>query len=236
MCRRRKKLTEQQARGWQGHFLFLLGMGLSRLCLRLRYKGREHIPQEGTYLAIANHQSMFDGLWIMGGIPAGQLQRFSVMAGSDLEQNFGLTGRIMFRVGRAIPIDRHGNPLRGLLLAKKALENNSIVMIHPEGTRTSDGRIGEIKNGAAYLSIKTKVPVIPIYIDGAYEAFSRHMSVPHPIDWKRLRRKKITIEFCPAINPADYRGKDELMEAISQVLLDKEEEALSRRGPDGRPR
>ncbi len=226
---RRRKPTQLQERGWLGHFLFLLAMALSRLFLRLRYKGREQIPREGAYLVIANHQSMFDGLWIMGGIPAAQLPRFSVMAGSDLEQNFGLTGRIMFRVGRAIPIDRHGNPLRGLLLAKKALENNNIVMIHPEGTRTSDGRIGEIKNGAAYLAIKTKLPVIPVYIDGAYEAFSRHMSVPHPIDWKRFRRRKITIEFCPPLDPTGYPGKDELMAAMSQVLFDKEKEALASR-------
>ena len=229
MFKRKKKITDVQKRGWQGHFIYLVGITLSRLLLRLRYLGKEHIPQEGPYLVVANHQSMFDGLWIMGGIPNDQLSRFSVVAGSDLEQNFGLTGRIMFRVGKAIPIDRHGNPLRGLLLAKKALENGQIVMIHPEGTRTHDGRIGEIKNGAAYLAIKAKAPVIPVYIDGAYEAFSRHMSVPHPIDWRHFRRKKITIEFCPAIDPTSFSDKDQLMDAISDALLSKEKSALATR-------
>lgn len=232
MWKRKKKPTEIQKRGWQGHFLFLFGMLLSRLFLRLRYRGKEHIPTEGTYLVVANHQSMVDGLWIMGGIPSNQLPRFSVIGGSDLEQSYGLTGRILFRVGKVIPIDRHGNPLRGLLLAKKAIDKNTIVMIHPEGTRTSDGRIAEMKNGAAYLAIKTKVPVIPVYIDGAYEAFSRHMSVPHPIDWKRFRRKQVTIEFCPAIDPCDFGDVDSLMTAITEVLLEKERLALDSR-PSG---
>lgn len=229
MCRRREKLTKIQKRGWQGRLLFGLGMGLSRLLLRLRYRGREYLPEKGAYLLVANHQSMFDGLWIMGGLPAGQRYRFSVLAGSDLEQQYGLTGRIMFRVGKAIPIDRYGNPLRGLLMAKKSLEQNNIVLIHPEGTRTHDGRIGEIKNGAAYLAVKTKVPVIPVYIDGAYQAFSRHMSVPHPIDWKKLRRKKITIEFFPPLYPQDYPDKDLLMDAISARLLEKEANCLGPR-------
>jgi 1-acyl-sn-glycerol-3-phosphate acyltransferase len=225
--KRKDKPTDIQRRGWQGHFLFLLGMLLSRLFLRLRYLGRDHIPRRGSYLVVANHQSMVDGLWIMGGIPSSQLPRFSVIGGSDLEQSFGLTGRILFRVGKVIPIDRHGNPLRGLLLAKKAIEKNTIVMIHPEGTRTYDGRIGEMKNGAAYLAKKTGVPVIPVYINGAFDVFSRHMSMPRPIDWKRFRRKKVTIEFCPPIDPAVFKDVDSLMEAISQTLLQKEEAALA---------
>jgi len=231
MLKGKKKPTEVQKRGWQGHFLFLAGMFLSRLLLRLRYKGKSHIPQEGAYLLVANHQSMVDGLWIMGGLPSRQLPRFSAIGGSDLEQSYGLTGRILFRVGKVIPIDRHGNPLRGLLLAKKAIENQAIVMIHPEGTRTHDGWIGEMKNGAAYLANKTGVPVIPVYISGAYEAFSRHMSVPHPIDWKRLRRKKVTVEYCPPIIPHDYPAVDDLMEAINQVLYAKEAEILGVRTP-----
>ncbi|HNZ63459.1 MAG TPA: lysophospholipid acyltransferase family protein [Bacillota bacterium] len=227
MCKWNKKPTEIQKRGWQGHLLFLIGMMLSRMLLRLRYIGQSNIPTgEKPYLVVANHQTMFDGLWIMGGIPQTQLKRFSCLAGSDLEKNFGLTGRVMFRVGKAIPIDREGNPIRGLILARRALQKGSIVMIHPEGTRTYDGKIGEIKNGAAYLAKKTGVPVIPVYIDGGYEAFSRYMPVPRPIDWKHLRRKKLTVEYGLPIYPSDYDSVDTVMEAISRVLLEKEEEAF----------
>lgn len=226
MCRRRKKLTRMQERGWLGHSLFLISMGLSRLLMRLAWPGREKLPKEGAYLLVANHQSMFDGLWIMGGLPKKDRARFSALAGSDLEEQFGLTGKMMFRVGRAIPIDRFGNPLRGLLLAKKALEQGDIVLIHPEGTRTHDGRIGEMLNGAAYLGIKAGVPVVPVYIEGAYQVFSRHMSIPRPIDWKKMRRKKIRIHFLPPLYPEEWGDKDHLMEAISSCLLEKEEALL----------
>lgn len=227
MCKGRKKPTEIQQRGWQGRVLYFFGMLLSRLLLRLRYIGQSNLPQgEEPYLVVANHQTMFDGLWIMGGIPKKQLSRFSCLAGADLEKNFGLTGRIMFRVGQAIPIDREGSPIRGLILARRALQKGSIVMIHPEGTRTYDGKIGEVKNGAAYLAHKTGVPVIPVYIDGGFEAFSRYMPVPRPIDWKRFRRKKITVEYGKAIDPTAYDSVDAVMEAINRVLYDKETDAF----------
>ncbi len=227
MCKWNKKPTEMQQRGWQGRFLYRMGMMLSRMLLRLRYVGQSNLPQgEEAYLVVANHQTMFDGLWIMGGIPKKQIPRFSCLAGADLEKNFGLTGRIMFRVGQAIPIDREGSPIRGLILARRALQKGSIVMIHPEGTRTYDGKIGEVKNGAAYLAHKTGVPVIPVYIDGGFEAFSRYMPVPRPIDWKRFRRKKMTVEYAEAIYPDNYDSVDAVMEAINQVLYKKEAEAF----------
>lgn len=219
-----------QERGWSGYVLYRLGLFFSRVLIRLQYINQSNIPNDDSpYLVVANHQTMFDGLWIMGGIPKKQIPQFSCLAGSDLERNFGLTGRIMFRVGKAIPIDREGSPIRGLILARRALKKGSIVLIHPEGTRTYDGRIAKMKNGAAYLAYKTGVPVVPVYIDGGFEVFSRYMSVPQPIDWKRLRRKKMTVEFCPPIDPADYDSISDLMDAISRVLHEKEEEAFTAR-------
>jgi len=229
MSKRRKKPTELQSRGWQGRLVYAVGMFLSQLLIRLKYLGQENLPKEGAYIIAANHQTMFDGLWIMGGIPQEQLPRFSCIAGSDLEQHYGLTGRIMFRVGKAIPIDREGNPMRGLVLSKQQLEKGAVIMIHPEGTRTHDGRIGEMKNGVAYLARKAGVPIIPTYIDGGYEIFSRYMSVPHPIDWKRFRRKKMTIEFGEPIYPEDYKSNAQMMDELTTYFEGKEREALARR-------
>ncbi len=77
MSKRRKKPTELQSRGWQGRLVYAVGMFLSQLLIRLKYLGQENLPKEGAYIIAANHQTMFDGLWIMGGIPQEQLPRFS---------------------------------------------------------------------------------------------------------------------------------------------------------------
>ena len=182
-----KQITMYE-RSWMGKAIYHLAMFLTRILVRLTYKGQENLPAEGNYIIAANHQSFFDGLWLMGGVPQEHFASFSCMAGSDLEDDYGLLGKLMLRVGRAILVDRNGNPIRGLIVAKKRLEAGDIVMIHPEGTRTHDGKIGEMMNGAAYLAQKTGVPIIPCYINGAYEIYSRYMPLPYPIHLRRMNR------------------------------------------------
>ena len=119
--------------------------------------------------------------------------------------------------------------MRGLVLSKQQLEKGAVIMIHPEGTRTYDGRLGQMKNGVAYLARKTGVPIVPTYIDGGYEIFSRYMSVPRPIDWKRFRRKKMTIEFGEPFYPENYKNNAQIMDVLTIYLKEKEREALAKR-------
>ena len=60
----------------------------------------------------------------------------------------------------AVPIDRFGNPIRGLIIAKRKVDEGNIMLVHPEGTRSMDGHLGEMKNGAAYIAIKSRVPIL----------------------------------------------------------------------------
>lgn len=207
-------------------------MFLTKIFVRLQYKGQENLPKESNYIIAANHQSFFDGLWLMGGAPREHFASFSCMAGSDLEDDYGLIGKIMLRVGRSILVDRNGNPVRGLIVAKQMLEQGNIVMIHPEGTRTHDGKIGELMNGAAYLAQKTGAPIIPTYINGAYEIFSRHMPVPYPIHLRRMRRKPLTVEFGEPIYVNKSVSKEEGMSAVSDWLHRKEAVALAEKDPE----
>ncbi len=226
-----KQITMYE-RTWWGKAVYHLAMFLTRMLVRLTYKGQENLPADGNYIIAANHQSFFDGLWLMGGVPREHFASFSCMAGADLEDDYGLLGKIMLRVGRSILVDRNGNPIRGLIAAKRMLETGNIVMIHPEGTRTHDGKIGEMMNGAAYLALKTGVPIIPTYINGAYEIYSRYMPLPHPIHLRRMQRKPLTIEFGEPIYAGDFSTKDEVMAAVSSWLHAKETIALAEKDPE----
>ena len=226
-----KQITMYE-RNLMGKVIYHLAMFFTKILVRLRYKGQENLPADSNYIVAANHQSFFDGLWLMGGVPRKHFATFSCMAGADLEDDYGLIGKVMLRVGRAILVDRNGNPIRGLIAAKKVLEAGDIVMIHPEGTRTHDGKIGEMMNGAAYLAQKTGIPIIPAYINGAYEIFSRYMPVPYPIHLRRLKRKPLTIEFGEPIYAGAYATKDEIMAAVSGWLHAKEAIALAEKDPE----
>lgn len=219
--------VEVPKRGFLGNLLYGFGMSVTRLLTRLSFEGQENLPA-APYVLAANHVTLVDGMWICAGLPRNDRRHFSAIAGSDLKTDYGIFGQIMMRVGRAIPIDRYGNPVRGLIMAKKAVDQGHILLIHPEGTRSSDGKIAELQNGATYISSKAQVPLVPVFVHGGFEIFSRHMPVPSPIDWKKMRRKKLTIEYGQPLYPSEYANVKEMTEAIASWYLDRQNKNLEK--------
>lgn len=201
-------------RGFRGHAAFAVLSGLSRLLLDMRAEGVEHIPAEGPFLLCPNHETYLDGLWVCSFLPPALLGRLCSLAASDLKNRHGLLGRIMLRMGRSIPVDRFGNPVRALIVAKRQLEKGEIVLLHPEGTRSATGEFGEFKTGAAYLSVRTGAPILPVYLDGAYAIFNRHRPLPSLRDPVTRRRRILKIVFGRPLYPAKGEDAERLTERL----------------------
>lgn len=200
-------------RGLTGLLGFAAGMIVSRLFLRLRAVDRQNIPADAPYVIAPNHVTYVDGMWAASFLPAGHFKLFCCMAAKELEESHGAFGRLIMKVGRGIAADRFGNPVRALILAKQQLELKQILLIHPEGTRSSDGQLGEFKDGAAYLSIKAHCPLLPVYVSGGYDVFNRHMKWPKPFS-KPFRRKKVTIIFGEPLLPENYKCASDMTAAL----------------------
>lgn len=215
-------------RGFSGWFWYHFSMRATKILVKLRADGRENIPATNPYVVCSNHQTYADGMWIMSFLPRKHRKYFCSLAASDLETNYGGLGRAMMHVGRGIAVDRFGNPVRGLIKAKKELEKGNLILVHPEGTRTHDGRVAEFKDGAAYLSVKADVPLLPIYIEGGYQAWSRHMKRPQTWDKVHHRRKRITIHFGKPFMPDDYdRDAHKMTEAIYAWMKEMEKKDVN---------
>ncbi len=202
-------------RGALGWAAYNVSVGISRILVRIRAEGRGNIPASPPYVLSPNHETYFDGMWAASFLPKGHFARLCSLAAQELMSRHGTLGQLMLRVGRGIPVDRLGNPVRALILAKQQLEKGDIVLIHPEGTRSPDGEFGEFKDGAAYLSIKSGAPIVPVYIEGGYRVINRHMRWPDTFDWKRLRRRTITVTFGKPMQPCDYRDPKEMTERLA---------------------
>jgi 1-acyl-sn-glycerol-3-phosphate acyltransferase len=56
---------------------------------------------------------------------------------------------------------------RSLLTAARYLSQRCSVMFFPEGTRSPDGRVWKFNDGAFHLAIRSRVPVLPLVVEGS---------------------------------------------------------------------
>ena len=100
-----------------------------------------------------------------------------------------------------IPIDRSGNFVPALNRCLRCLQSEeSIVLIHPEGTRTRNGQLGAFKAGAAQLAKDAGVSMIPVCMKGGYVIYPSTSKLPKLFDWKNRSRYRIKIVFGTAIH------------------------------------
>ncbi|MFA0815658.1 MAG: lysophospholipid acyltransferase family protein [Anaerofustis sp.] len=151
----------------------------SRICVAIyvalfhRFKiiGKEHIPINGRVIICANHQHLIDPMLVA--ICTRRIICF--MAKKELFE--GAFGFLIKRL-KAIPVNRDGNDSYSLKLALSVLKKDGVLGIFPEGTRiVNRTNAPKFKSGVAMLAIKTKTPIIPIYIEGSYKPFGKLTAV-----------------------------------------------------------
>jgi 1-acyl-sn-glycerol-3-phosphate acyltransferase len=168
---------------------------LAVVVYRVRYSGWHNIPAEGGVLVVSNHQSHLDPPLVGIGCP----RQMNFMARETLFR-FAPFGRLIYSIG-AFPLDREGVGLGGIKEALKRLKRGEMVLIFPEGTRTRDGNIARFRPGFTTLAVRSKAAILPVAIDGAFEAFPRSSNWPGP--------GRIRVHFGKPILPVEYAGCDE---------------------------
>ena len=85
----------------------------------------------------------------------------------------------------------------------KSLHSKKAIILFPEGTRSIDGKLGQGKIGVGMLALRTNVPIVPVYVDGAIKAF--------PKGGKWIQPKKIRVVFGKPIMP---KGRDVALQRL----------------------
>jgi 1-acyl-sn-glycerol-3-phosphate acyltransferase len=165
------------------------------LAYGVRYWGRENIPKDGPVLVVSNHQSHFDPPLI----GAGSTRRMNYLARETLF-HFAPLGWLI-RTVDAIPIDRDGLGLNGIKESLRRLKRGEMVLIFPEGTRTRDGAVAPFRPGFTVLAARTKAWILPVAIEGAFEAWPRSQKLP--------RLGTIHVCYGRPIPPEEVVGCDE---------------------------
>ncbi|MBQ7529385.1 1-acyl-sn-glycerol-3-phosphate acyltransferase, partial [bacterium] len=130
----------------------------------LKFEGQEFIPQSGGAIIVSNHTSLIDPPLLAVAVPRRQVH---FIAKKDLFE-IPVIGPILGGCG-CIWVDRDSKDGASVNQAVEYLENGHVVGIFPEGTRSKDGKLGRGKLGAAFIALKTGLPVVPACIFNAYE-------------------------------------------------------------------
>lgn len=80
--------------------------------------------------------------------------------------------------------------------ATDALASGATVVFYPEGTRSTNGKLGRFKSGAFKIAMEANVPVVPMCIHGAHEFLPRGARL--------VRHTPIKVSLLPAVYPDKY--------------------------------
>lgn len=180
------------------------------LCYRIRIHGLENYPQADGALICANHQSNLDPL-VMGVScprPANYLAKETLFRWRPLGW--------FLSSNDAIPIDRGGG-IAGMKETLRRLKRGESVVIFPEGSRSLDGELQPLKKGFCSLARRTSAPLVPVGIEGAYDAM--------PPKCRLLRFGQIQVVFGPTVSPDEYADLDD--DAMVELLRQRIEQCFA---------
>ncbi|OQY07857.1 MAG: long-chain fatty acid--CoA ligase [Fusobacteriia bacterium 4572_132] len=163
---------------------------ITKFYFKLEVKGLENIPNEAC-LITPNHQSFLDAFLIVDSMNYDKIQKSYFLAKvkhfqSDFRKKIAKNSNILV-------VDINKDVKVALQKSAKLFDYNKNLILFPEGARSRNGKMMNFKKAFAILSKEKNVPVVPVVIDGAYEAY--------PIGSKIPKSKKIKIEYLKPIYP-----------------------------------
>ncbi len=132
--------------------------------------GIGNIPKSGGVIIAPSHTSYLDPPAV--GASSRRTRMTHFMARDTLFKN-PLMGWCLRQVG-VIPLDRDKGDIKAMKTSIQLLKDGAAVALFPEGTRSEDGEFQKPKPGVGFLVSKGNAPVVPVYVHGSYEAWSKN--------------------------------------------------------------
>lgn len=153
------------------------------LVLGLNVRHRERLPTQGPAILAANHNSHLDTLALMALYGTGELRVVRPVGAADYWFGSALMRWFSTRVMGIIPLVRGGGIPREQVLAPvlEALDQGSVVIFFPEGTRGDPEVLQPFKSGIAWIaSQRPAVPIHPVFLHGLGKALPKGEAVLVP--------------------------------------------------------
>lgn len=190
--------------GWAMFLLFF------KIYLKFKVVGRRNIPPKGAFIFASNHVSYLDPILLGTSLHRG----LYYMARENLfkKRCFGWVMRNL----HSFPVRRNEGDFGAVKKAISILKDGKPLVMFPEGTRSKDRNLRPAMPGIGLIALKTKAPVIPVYIEGSFDALPRRVST--------LKRHPVRVYIGEPIN--FYEGNfdridKETYQKISDIVMEK---------------
>jgi 1-acyl-sn-glycerol-3-phosphate acyltransferase len=161
----------------------------------LRVDREAPIPPSALIVA-ANHASHLDPPFV--GVAVDRPLRFMAVDGLwDEHRWLGL----VLNLSGSIPLARERAPLGAMRSAASHLRAGGSVGIFPEGGVTPRWGSAEPHPSAAWLSLRTGVPILPVAVIGSGEVYEE--------DASRLKRSRVLVTIGSPIDPVDFQEMED---------------------------
>ena len=182
--------------------------------LKVKVEGRENIKKEDSYVFLANHQGYYDIFLAYGYLG----HNFKWMMKEYLKK-IPFVGYACVKSKHIYLADGISGIAKAVQQARETLQGGMSMIIFPEGTRTYTGKMSPFKRGSFMLANEIGLPIVPLTINGSFDAFSRKA--------KSVSRGTITLTIHKPITAEERKGKatkvimQEVYDIINSALVEK---------------
>lgn len=163
----------------------------------VKYHGFDKLlAMPAPYVLISNHHSGFDPLIVAAPMSG---EEITFLGKKELAKN-ELFKKILTDL-HMIMVDRHNMDMAAMRSCIKTVRDGHILGIFPEGTRYHDDVMEHPEEGTALLTMRTGVPLVPVYIGGKAKAFRvTHVYAGEPIPYEDLKAEGVNKETCAKLD------------------------------------
>lgn len=163
-------------------FLFVVRV-IVLIFLGLQMRRGDQLPKNGPAIIVANHNSHFDTLILISLFPLKLLPHIHPVAAADYFLKNKFLAWFSREIIGIIPLERgtakkDHDPLEPCY---KALSENQIIILFPEGTRGEPEKLSTFKKGIAALAKHfPEIPITPVYLHGVGKVLPKGEFIPIP--------------------------------------------------------
>lgn len=158
--------------------------GIYKVVFRVKKVGEENIEDSEPYIICANHINYLDAAAIV----LFTKRKVCFVGKEELCKNNILNW--LAHLFDCIPIKRNAQDIEAMKRSFKVLKEDGILGIFPEGTRKGLAKGSAIKNGAAFMAVRTGSTVIPVGIKGSFKPFTQvTINYGKPLDYSKCQSK-----------------------------------------------